>query len=1524
MAKVISDEILKLKIVINGDEAQKRVLDLEQANKVLSFRLQDLIQKEKELSVVRKAEEKNLNTYKNSVAKLTEKLKENEMALINEVKTLRSQQSAFEQGSKEYEKLQQKIDKVKVKSQEATKAISAEIASMTVEQNKYQETYNKTIAKHKELSAEIDKTKTAIGENKTKIDDEVRSMNIMNLTIDQLTRRANDLKYAMRHMAAGEGLDAARNEYQQLTARIRELTNGAEESAWSLRNLADRFNQYSGMIVAFVAGLTGMAVGIQQTIDLNNKMADAQTAVAKTTGMTTDEVKELTLAYSEFDTRTSKLDLLKIAEVGGRLGVPKQEIKDFTQEVDKAYVALGDSFSGGVEKVAEKIGKIKGLFKETKDLEYADAINEIGSALNELGANGAASEENMADFTLRIGQLPEALKPTVAEALALAAAFEESGIDAERASSGYSKFVRVAATDTAKFAQVMHISQKEVETLLNQDPLQFFLKFSEGAKGLDATVLASILDGLKLNDNEVISIIGAASENTDKFRKSIEFSNQALAEATSLQKEFDQVNNNSAAIYEKVRKKFIAMFSSDTVVKSLNWIISVLGKMLGVVDDTTGRVTMLKDSILFMIKIITIGTVSMISYNSALALSAMTLDTLKARLLSYSIIQQANNLRHQVAAAVQNIWNLSLGYSTLALGRLTASTTLQTAAQQRLNLVTSANPWGALLTVVMACVTAYALFADHTDELAAKEKLLNEIKTKATSATVNEKVALENLLMIAKDENQSKENRLQAIKKLNEISPKYLGNLTLENIRTAEGTRLINDYVRALDKKAMAEVLSSKRAELLKKQYELQGAEIKPGWMNLGGAGTWVEQKLNSGNLKREMSTEEAKGLNALANTVAVEKELSKYVPLVAQAYRKRRDELRANFNEMKDLNMETKKFISANPEEILNNNSSTQTSNYTPLGTKEKKEKKTDAEKAAEKAENAYQTMRKKILESQENYDQKELELEAQKQSALAEQKQNGYDKEKSMLIAERDKRLAELEKQKVKQSDFDDIDKIIAREKGGLQEQFKAIKAQWLKENQLIEDTKIAEKEKTNFKLLQLDDKYLMEDYKQREKAMQESLNLITREQNQTVSETNTVEKQKKFLEGKGYSEATLAMITTWEQGKAEIEKYYQKKSLEEQLTFLQDQVAMFEMMTEVAPEFITAEQIETIQTYKDKIAALLAEITKLKNGEEQKLGGKLSSFGAGNADIFGLTPDQWKAMFTNTDNLSEKIQKVGAAVQIAQNMFGQYSSFVQANEQRMMQRMEVASDRKKKKLKNQLDSGIITQEEYKKQTILIDAELDKKKAQLEYQQAKRQRAMQISQAISGVAMAVINAAQTQPFFPLGLAMTVVAGAMGAVQLATIMNTPLPSAPGAEDGFYPVLRSQDNKMFNARRRKSKTGIYDEPTMLVGEAGATMPELVVSGKTMKRIDPSIQKMYMNEIRRVEGFENGLYPTQTNSSGSDELLVKAMDIIKENTQVIDYLKKNGVRGYFVKSARFGKDVKDATMEYENLINKNRY
>ena len=77
-------------------------------------------------------------------------------------------------------------------------------------------------------------------------------------------------------------------------------------------------------------------------------------------------IENLTKSFGLLQTRTSRINLLGIAEQGGRIGIAKAEIGDFVNVMNKAAVSLGDSFTGGAEEVANKLGKIKFLFEETK------------------------------------------------------------------------------------------------------------------------------------------------------------------------------------------------------------------------------------------------------------------------------------------------------------------------------------------------------------------------------------------------------------------------------------------------------------------------------------------------------------------------------------------------------------------------------------------------------------------------------------------------------------------------------------------------------------------------------------------------------------------------------------------------------------------------------------------------------------------------------------------------------------------------------------------------------------------------------------------------------------------------------------------------------------------------------------------------------------------------------------------------------------------------------------------------------
>lgn len=1427
MAKKISDEILSLKVVVNGNEAQKRILDLEKANNLLSERM---------------------NEQKNIMRSLSKRRKKD---------------------SEEYRKAE------------------------------------------KELEA-LTKQYT---ENKKAIDAEVKAMDIMSLTMQQLHSRARDLQFTLSHMAPGtREYRAAQEELSRLNNRMGELRAGTRAAGSSLGNLADKFNRYSGVVAASIATLAGVAVSIQSTIDLNNKLADAQTAVAKTTGLTDDAVKELTKSFSEFDTRTSKIDLLKIAEVGGRLGVPKEEIKDFTREVDKAYVALGDSFSGGVEEVANKIGKIKGLFRETKDLDMATAINQIGSSMNELGAAGAASEANIAEFATRVGALPDKLKPTVAEALALGAAFEESGIDAERSATAYSNFVRRAAQDTQGFAEVMNLPVAKIKELINSDPTEFFLKFSQGLKGLDATDIAAILEKLKLNDQYLTSIVSVAGDNINKFRKSIETSNQALEEATSLQEEFNKVNNNAAAIYDKVRKKFIGMFTSEAVVNTLTWLIETFGKFIGAVEDSSGVVTGFRNTLIYLLKIIAVITTATVLYNASIGTYNALLLAARNRVAGLLIVEKARNVVNSIAKALQLAWNAVTGVAIWLTAQFTNNLKLQIIAQERLNAVTRAHPFGIILTVISLLITAYISYKTVVGEAEKAQKNLNDITKEGVKNAATEVSELDKLYKAATNVKLSIEERTKAAKKLQETYPNTFKNISTEIIMNGKAEKsyyaLRNAIIETARAKAAEVELQKRAAEDLAKDEEWRQQYMKEVIEN---------QKLKKNKGKKY--TKRVDGGDGKMMTIELD-----YDDLIASSNERLKILEKERYDRKLSFAKNNKWLAdkSSYQSDLLGNDVEDFKSPYnipTNDDKKTKSKKKTEAERKAERELKQYENLKKRILESAEKFAEQEEQLEIRKQENLTELRSEGYIKEFNQIQVEFRKKKAELEKQKVSKNALAQIDEIIKREKDGEKKKFEAIRDEWLSQNKKLEQLQKQEEQISALKIEALKEKYEAIRLRKLEENFNREIFLLKTKENEKIAELKTVAEQKAFLQDK-ISDKELSKIHNWENGKQAIQKHFQKENLKLQTDYLKQLVKQLEQLP---PADLTDEQTKALEGMRAKLAEIGVELATIKNGEEKDKFSSLSSFG-GQADLFGLTPEQWEAMFENTDQLEIKIQKIGAAMQVAKNIMSTYFSYMQANQEAELRRYEVASDRKKRKLQAQLDAGIISQEEYKHKTIAIENELSIKKWQLEVDAARRDKAMKIADTISNTAMAIMSLWSTQAKNPiLAGILTGVVSALGAMQVATIAKQPLPAPPsavGAEDGYYPVRRLQDGKLFRARKKESRSGIYDEPTMLVGEQGKNFPELVVSGKAMKRIDPKIQRDFMQEVYRAEGFEKGKYPApeETSRDYTNEII----SLLSRTTQVLERIEQYGVRGVFEKSARTGKDIEEMRKDYKRLVEKNKH
>ncbi|MDP1814388.1 MAG: hypothetical protein Q8K92_08065 [Leadbetterella sp.] len=283
------------------------------------------------------------------------------------------------------------------------------------------------------------------------------------------------------------------------------------------------------------------------------QLDDAFGKIQKTTGMTKDEVAGMNEEIKKIDTRTAQNELLKIGEVGGQIGVAKDEMLGFVEATDMAVVALGDEFSGGAEEVTKQLAPMKTLFKETKDLEFGVAINKIGSAINELGAAGTATGPVVADFTRRVGQLGD-LSPEISEVMGLGASFQELGLTAEISSGGIANIMLNAAKATGLFAEQLGMTTAEFEQLIRSNPNEVLLKLAESFKGMPIDVVVKRMDDLGIKSQEATKVMSLLKDQTDLVREKQELAGKAMAEGTSLTREFGIMNNTAAAQLEKNQK----------------------------------------------------------------------------------------------------------------------------------------------------------------------------------------------------------------------------------------------------------------------------------------------------------------------------------------------------------------------------------------------------------------------------------------------------------------------------------------------------------------------------------------------------------------------------------------------------------------------------------------------------------------------------------------------------------------------------------------------------------------------------------------------------------------------------------------------------------------------------------------------------------------------------------------------------------------------------------------------------------
>lgn len=151
-------------------------------------------------------------------------------------------------------------------------------------------------------------------------------------------------------------------------------------------------------------------------------------------------------------------------------------------------------------------------------------------------------------------------------------------------------------------------------------------------------------------------------------------------------------------------------------------------------------------------------------------------------------------------------------------------------------------------------------------------------------------------------------------------------------------------------------------------------------------------------------------------------------------------------------------------------------------------------------------------------------------------------------------------------------------------------------------------------------------------------------------------------------------------------------------------------------------------------------------------------------------------------------ESAQTVMDDMQEYMSQFSALNSAISDIQNAELEQFKQDQEEKKKVLEKRLKAGEISEEQYAAETQKLDEETAQKEKELALQQAKRNKAMNIMQTVLNTASAIMKIWADVPKFDFGastIALTAVAAALGAAQVAAIAAEPLPEF--AEGGVVP-----------------------------------------------------------------------------------------------------------------------------------------
>lgn len=644
------------------------------------------------------------------------------------------------------EELQQRIDGIKQK-----------MAALDVTTKQGQREFKK-------LEKELVSYNSAVSQNITNTERISKAMkNLSGTSLNELKRALSAAKSELGKMSASDkGLKQMQNNVKALQGQIDKLSGSVHKQSGAWQTAMKNLSAYVGMFALFNKAKELVTGAIKKNFEYSGSLTD----IRKVSGLTMDQVKQLSTELAKIDTRTSVDGLAQLAYQGAKLGMSKYGVEGMTQFVkaaDKINVALGEELGEEALPALSKMVEVMGLIPK---MGIEKAMDATGSAMFKLSTTSTATSNDIVEFSKRLTGVARTAGITTDQLLALGSASSSMMLMPEVASTAMGKFIVALQKNHNLIAQELGIPDETIKNLYASghamDAIVLVLEKMRDKGNMNA--LGGIFKDLGSDGQRLVTAMVTMSKNVDMLKDHLYESEEAFREATAVTNEYEMQQQSAIGILERANnlweKAFVNPDGVDAVKGMAEWWYEM--------SQTMTSSPLLKGTLLIALQMV------------LMALKAVA--TLLPVIIGYMAAQGVYSglmLIRQYGAA--------LGLAIKELYAYATASRTATAAQVGLNAAQKMNPWVALASVIIALagvIYGYAQQAREAAKAAAEaERQANAWKDtlgQAAVETSNLNRKLANYKKMMNEANLTQKERQSLISRFNKDFRSYISNLGIE------------------------------------------------------------------------------------------------------------------------------------------------------------------------------------------------------------------------------------------------------------------------------------------------------------------------------------------------------------------------------------------------------------------------------------------------------------------------------------------------------------------------------------------------------------------------------------------------------------------------------------------------------------------------------------------------------------------------------------------------------------------------